>query len=55
MINQYIVNRKLGEGAFGKVMLCKDISKNDWYAIKQMNKKELKKKLDKSRSKLAKR
>ena len=34
----------LGEGAFAKVLLCNDTKTNVQYAIKQMNKKELKKK-----------
>ena len=42
MINQYKVIKELGSGAFAKVKLCEDINTNNFYAIKIMNKKELK-------------
>lgn len=44
MINQYLVEKQLGKGAFAKVLLCRDIKTNVQFAIKQMNKKELMKK-----------
>jgi len=42
MINQYSVIKKLGEGSFAKVLLCKDNNTDNLYAIKVMNKKQLK-------------
>ena len=44
-INQYKVIKKLGAGAFAVVKLCKDTKNGELFAIKQMNKKELKKKI----------
>jgi len=44
MINQYIVEKVLGKGSFATVKLCKDSKSGIQYAIKIMNKKELKKK-----------
>ena len=44
MINSYIVEKKLGEGSFASVMLCKDTRNGIQYALKKMNKKELKRK-----------
>ena len=44
MINQYSVIKKLGEGSFAKVLLCKDNNTDNLYAIKVMNKKQLKQK-----------
>lgn len=44
MINQYIVARTLGKGSFSTVKLCTDKNTGTKYAIKQMNKKMLKKK-----------
>jgi serine/threonine protein kinase len=46
MINKYKVLKELGKGAFGKVILCWDSTVNiteNLFAIKIMNKKELKK------------
>lgn len=42
MINQYKVIKQLGSGAFAKVKLCEDTNSKIKYAIKIMNKKELK-------------
>jgi len=43
-INHYIVQKTLGKGSFAEVKLCKDSETGTLYAIKQMNKRELKKK-----------
>ena len=42
MINQYMIIKTLGEGAYGKVKLCIDTQSNNTYAVKIMNKKILK-------------
>jgi serine/threonine protein kinase len=42
-INQYIVQRKLGEGSFATVKLCEDSGTHIKYAMKIMNKENLKK------------
>ena len=42
MINNYIIEKNLGEGSFAKVKLCRDKDTGNKYAIKLMNKKELK-------------
>lgn len=34
MINQYRVEKNLGEGSFAKVLLCKDTKTDVKYAIK---------------------
>jgi serine/threonine protein kinase len=44
MINQYIVEKTLGQGSFAVVKLCRDSVTGQKYAIKQMNKKLLQKK-----------
>ena len=41
MINQYSIVRKLGEGAYSKVQLCRNEENNQLYAIKLMNKRWL--------------
>jgi serine/threonine protein kinase len=41
MINQYVVERTLGQGSYAVVKLCRDSNTNQKYAIKQMNKKNL--------------
>ena len=45
MINQYKVIKTLGKGAFATVRLCNDISTDMSYALKEMSKSELKKKI----------
>jgi serine/threonine protein kinase len=50
MINQYVVERTLGEGAYAVVKLCRDSKTGHRYAIKQMNKKELMKKINGGKS-----
>lgn len=45
MINQYRVVKTLGKGAFATVKLCIDTKTQCSYAINQMSKKFLKKKL----------
>lgn len=42
MINQYFIIKTLGQGAFAKVLLCKDTKSGELFAIKKMNKKALK-------------
>ena len=44
MINNYAIEKNLGEGSFAQVKLCRDINTGIQYAIKLMNKKELKRK-----------
>lgn len=44
LINNYKIFEPIGQGSFGKVKLCEDINTGIKYAIKQMNKKFLKKK-----------
>ena len=44
MINQYKVIKTLGSGSFASVKLCVDTKTEIQYAIKQMNKKELRSK-----------
>jgi serine/threonine protein kinase len=44
MINQYQVERTLGRGSFAVVRLCKDTETGNLYALKEMNKKVLKRK-----------
>lgn len=46
MINNYIIEKILGEGSFAKVKLCRDKNTDVQYAIKLMNKKELKRKIN---------
>ena len=46
MINNYIIEKNLGEGSFAKVKLCVDKDTGYKYAIKLMNKNELKRKKD---------
>ena len=43
MINQYKIIKTLGKGSFATVRLCQDNKTRDYYAIKVMNKNELKK------------
>jgi serine/threonine protein kinase len=43
MINQYVEEKTLGKGSFAVVKLCRDSCTNQKYAIKEMNKKVLKK------------
>ena len=45
MINQYKVIRQLGSGSFAKVKLVEDINTQTQFALKIMNKKELKSKV----------
>ena len=45
MVNNYIIEKTLGEGSFAQVKLCKDKNNGIQYALKQMNKKELKRKV----------
>mgnify|MGYP002633658133 CR=1 FL=1 len=45
MINHYKIIKTLGKGGYATVKLCEDSNTNDFYAMKQMNKKELKKKM----------
>ena len=47
MINHYKIIRTLGKGGYATVKLCEDTTSKDsgLYAMKQMNKKELKKKM----------
>lgn len=40
-INQYLLEKKLGEGSFAAVYLCTDSNTGTKYAIKQMNKRLL--------------
>lgn len=42
-INQYVVQKKLGEGSFATVRLCEDTENQVKYAMKVMNKEKLKK------------
>jgi len=42
-VNNYKIKKLLGEGSFGKVNLCEDISTGTLYALKQINKTQLKK------------
>ena len=42
MINQYQILSTLGEGAYGKVKLAKDVETKNMFAIKIMNRKRLK-------------
>lgn len=44
MINNYEIIETLGKGSFATVKLCKDTKSGTLYAIKQMNKKDLKRK-----------
>ena len=44
MINQYVIIKTLGAGAFATVLLCKDTKTGEQFAIKKMNKKALKNK-----------
>lgn len=44
-INQYLLEEKLGRGSFGTVRKCKDITTGTTYAMKILNKKNLKSKL----------
>ena len=44
MINNYLIEKNLGEGSFAQVKLCRDKNTGVQYAIKLMNKKELKRK-----------
>ena len=44
MINDYIVEKTLGKGKFASVKLCRKKTTGVQYAIKIMNKVELKKK-----------
>ena len=46
MINNYIIEKNLGEGSFAQVKLCRDKDTGNKYAIKLMSKKELKRKKD---------
>lgn len=46
MINNYIIEKNLGEGSFAQVKLCRDKNTDLQYAIKLMKKKELKKKIN---------
>ena len=46
MIDNYIIEKNLGEGSFAQVKLCKDKNTGVLYALKLMNKKELKKKIN---------
>lgn len=41
MVNQYVFERQLGQGAFASVHLCRDIETKLLYAIKKMNRKTL--------------
>ena len=41
MINQYIIIKKLGKGCFATVLLCKDSTTGEKFAVKKMNKKSL--------------
>lgn len=41
IINQYLIIRKLGQGAFATVYLCKDETTGTLYALKRMNKQFL--------------
>jgi len=43
-INNYVVEKTLGKGSFAEVKLCRENKTGVKYAIKQMNKRELKKK-----------
>ncbi|KAJ3125358.1 Calcium/calmodulin-dependent protein kinase kinase 1 [Physocladia obscura] len=43
-INQYLILREIGTGAFGKVSLCKSEHDKRYYACKVVNKSKLKKK-----------
>jgi serine/threonine protein kinase len=38
-VNQYVLEKKLGEGSFAAVFLCTDSNTKQKYAIKQMNKR----------------
>ena len=44
-INQYHIEKELGEGAFGKVYLYIDEDTNEKFACKKCNKKYLNKKM----------
>ena len=44
MINQYKVLSTLGKGSFAEVCLCYDTNTGEKYAVKKMNKRELKSK-----------
>ena len=44
MINTYLVEKKLGQGSYASVLLCKDTRNNEHYALKKMNKEEFKRK-----------
>ena len=44
MINNYIVEKTLGKGKFASVKLCRNQNTGEQYAVKIMNKVELKKK-----------
>ena len=44
MINQYMIDKELGEGSFATVYQCIDTKSNIKYALKKMNKKDLKRK-----------
>ena len=46
MINNYIIEKNLGEGSFAQVKLCRDTNTGIKYALKLMNKKELKRKMN---------
>ena len=46
MINNYIIEKNLGEGSIAQVKLCRDKNTDLQYALKLMNKKELKKKIN---------
>lgn len=43
MVNHYKIIKTLGKGSYSTVKLCIDTKLNDYYAMKLMNKKQLKK------------
>lgn len=45
MINQYKKIKTLGKGGYATVSLCQDTKSSEYYAMKQMNKKNLKKQI----------
>ena len=44
IINQYKIIKTLGKGSFSSVLLCSQVENDKLYALKRMNKQELKRK-----------